>query len=95
MTKPLKKLDSHVDVVLESIAGLTGDHILNLHITDSAEFLKLVEVHESNEFILAKCPKHFHAKPDGKHPITRYLLFIEGFGSLAWIYDHTEKGESK
>lgn len=96
MTKAHKAIDSHVNVVLESVSGLhSNNNILLLQTNDSAEFLKLIKSLEDDEFILAKCPKHFHAKPDGKQPITRYLLFIEGFGSLTWIYDHTEKGESK
>lgn len=92
MTATDKKIDSHVDVVLQRVSGLHGtNNILILHTTDSAEFLKLIESFEDDEFILAKCPNHFHAKNDGTEPITRYLLFIEGFGSLAWVYDHKKK----
>ena len=93
MTKALKKIDSHVGVVLYDVSHLRTTAVM--HVTDSAEFLKLIKSLEDDEFILAKCPNYFDGKPDEKEIIIRYLLFIEGFGSLTWVYDHKKNGDSK
>ena len=89
MTKALKAIESHVDVILTEVTHLRTTAIMQA--TDSGEFLKLIDKLEDDEFILAKCPNYFSGEVDTHETITRYLLFIEGFGTLSWVYDHKEK----